>query len=474
MDQNYYFAISDNNIFKQTDGYDIIFCNEYCNRKFYKNDFFVPNNILSNYYSYGSYILVICVQNEIKEPIYTNVNSTIKVIGCHIANKDINWKIYHMNDPDVYSTYDLDIPIVMTCVDFNLTYFINQYLENLTKLELLLLCSLICGKKELCYLVINNGAEISNICVKYLFLLNDEDMIEAFYNKKPDILNNENCNTNIFGIKFLMKHDTNFGNKLKNILKTNIINKNNYIFEFLLEVEADTLKYISCIYKYVLRYNHMCMLHYLLKFTKRNNLIVPNLDYNELLLYICSDYQGVCIEDNETPDIIKFIIERDADPNYNNGQVLYNAIYASNFEIVKLLIVNGADPSISSDKLCHPDPKLYYDLMTNHPLFVRTTGVVVNFEILEYILKYNNYTSDEYSNIMIVHFTYANCIKLLIDYGADIHYNNDLLLKKCIITNNEDIVNVALIHGANASAIPMQVIQNIKCTNRRIADLLLG
>lgn len=115
---------------------------------------------------------------------------------------------------------------------------------------------------------------------------------------------------------------------------------------------------------------------------------------------------------------------------------LIQACCDNRYEIVKLLLENGANPNVGKD-------------------YIRPLSVTENFHIAQLLVKAGADIHMD-NDFALEHFTTQNCIetvKLLLENGANIHVGNDMPLRIACINGRFSIIKLLLEYGANVRAI---------------------
>ena len=149
-------------------------------------------------------------------------------------------------------------------------------------------------------------------------------------------------------------------------------------------------------------------------------------------------------------DILKSFLDRGANPNFNNGNPLINAVSENNFKNIKLLLSRGADPNIGNpiDHI-NMNNSNYWEIVTTlienePPVNLRNKDIAKYFiikddyEKVNYLL-YHGANPDFTNNAGTV-----KMLKLLVKYGATVTYDNFY-----VVLDNYSDLKYLLENGAN-------------------------
>ena len=169
---------------------------------------------------------------------------------------------------------------------------------------------------------------------------------------------------------------------------------------------------------------------------------------------------------HEHEDIVKYLIEHGADIHYNNDMLLRVAAHY-NLELVKYCVEHGAD--IHADEECaiqhsveaNNIPITQYlldngaDIHTHSDYCLRYAVKDESPKMVEFLLKNGanpNVYDGQCLKTVIRGYPNFEVFTLLIEYGADIHVNQDSPLFMAIEEGNLKMVKYLVEHGANLNA----------------------
>lgn len=135
-------------------------------------------------------------------------------------------------------------------------------------------------------------------------------------------------------------------------------------------------------------------------------------------------------------DCVTWLLERDADPNYNDGEPLIEAAVNGKNEIARLLIHKGADLHVRED----------YALR-----FSAGRGFI---DMVKLLIEEGADVEAQENNALLVASTNgsAELVEVLLDNGADVHAHQDASLVWAAHREHFETVRVLLQYGADAHA----------------------
>jgi ankyrin repeat protein len=196
--------------------------------------------------------------------------------------------------------------------------------------------------------------------------------------------------------------------------------------------------------------------------------------------------------DNNNIVMTKLLLDYGIDIHQRNGQALISCVYNNNLKMIHLLIEYGANINIRDDESlvisvkkgyidlfkalivlgcdvhCQNDTPIIESIKNGHieifkiiineystiirqKIFVDALNEAVKYQqtdIVKILISYTNFNKQNLNDAL----TFINTsksfeiIKLLIESGADIHYNNEYILRKCIgHFGNYDLIKFLLI-----------------------------
>lgn len=176
-----------------------------------------------------------------------------------------------------------------------------------------------------------------------------------------------------------------------------------------------------------------------------NNIIIVNemldlsIKYDKLIsfkylieIYECNNKENSILAiKNNSYKILEYLLKNDKTLNIN--ELLLNISIQNNIEIIKLLIINGADINFNDDYI------------------LKKASLNGSFEIVELLIENgaNIHAENEKALILASRYRRTKILKLLIDNGSNIHIDNDYPLRYASKDGYIEIVEILIINGAN-------------------------
>lgn len=278
-----------------------------------------------------------------------------------------------------------------------------------------------------------------NYLLDYVDGIKDVDklikIIKKFVKKGLDVNN-----------KFLIKKCCEYGNTYIEILKflydngCDIHYNNDILFIESLDTDTDTIEFF--LERNVDMYAHdFKAIDYIVNngcVTYLQLFIKHGLDIhfdNEYILMLCTEtYEKNAYYKIDTYNLLKFLIDNNADIHCLNDKPLRLACMYRNFKNVKLLVENGANIAARD-----------YEAIDHAIEYERK-------DILKYLLKNCKDTEDSYPLMIACKYGYLDIVELLIERGFDVHYHDDKGLVYASSKGYIDIVKLLVKNGANINA----------------------
>lgn len=156
-----------------------------------------------------------------------------------------------------------------------------------------------------------------------------------------------------------------------------------------------------------------------------------------------NDQLYVSVRDNK-PEKVREYLKQGAEIDHKDGNVLYTTVILDNYEMARLLIDAGADPTVSR---CKPmRSALFFGKPAMLEILLEANGAKEHFrDELPNALKLAT-DKNEINNASI------GVIQKLLDIGLDVHYLDDAAVKNSVIGNMPEITDLLLENGANFHA----------------------
>ena len=161
---------------------------------------------------------------------------------------------------------------------------------------------------------------------------------------------------------------------------------------------------------------------------------------NSLSEWPANDKLFVGVEKN-LPYLVKQALEEGADLHLNNNNELFLfAVQNDQLEIVKLMIEYGADIKRG----------------------LRQAAIYGKYIITKYLLEHGGDATDGNLLINASYRGYINIVALLLEHGADIHFEDDKALEMAVVGNHSPVVELLVARGANPHARNDDIINRAK------------
>lgn len=183
--------------------------------------------------------------------------------------------------------------------------------------------------------------------------------------------------------------------------------------------------------------------------------------YDDEIMNYFFDYNSLCI-DSILFAVIQKLENYNFDIHYRDEKLLWMALCSHDIQTAKYLVANGANLNVCMKEgeyavireiALKGDLEILnfleingIDLKTCHS-FIVLAVMGRHKEFIKYLVR-NGYKFNENIITLVINDNWEDVIELLIEHGADVHYNNDTALMIAIMNRYPKIVKVLLDNGA--------------------------